>query len=56
MKHLKRFNEKISFNEVKDMVDSHLAYLIDDGFSVEYFNYFDKIVIYNRGSFSKSKD
>ena len=34
MKHLKRFNESIDHDELKDFVESCLAYLLDEGFHV----------------------
>lgn len=34
MKHLRKFNESIDHDELKDFVESCLAYLLDDGFKV----------------------
>ena len=34
MKHLKRFNEGLDYNELKDFVEDCLAYLLDEGFHV----------------------
>lgn len=34
MKHLRKFNESLDHDELKDFVESCLAYLLDDGFKV----------------------
>jgi len=36
MKHLKRIFESINVDELKDLVEGHLAYLFDEGFRIDY--------------------
>ena len=51
MKHLRKFNESTlqenlrKLEELKEFCNSNLAFLIDTGFKVEVFDYFDKITI-----------
>jgi hypothetical protein len=35
MKHLRRFNESMNMEELQDFCDTYLAYLLDEGYSIE---------------------
>jgi len=35
MKHLKKFNESLNKEELQDFCDTYLAYLLDEGYSIE---------------------
>ena len=35
MKHLKEFNESLNKEELQDFCDTYLAYLLDEGYSIE---------------------
>jgi hypothetical protein len=36
MKHLRRFNESLKLDELKDFCETYLAYLMDEGFEVKF--------------------
>jgi len=45
MKHLKKFNESLNKEELQDFCDTYLAYLLDEGYSIEVVSGSDEYVL-----------
>lgn len=61
MKHLKRYNESISNDDVLDFCETGLAYLLDDGVIVKVSDYYEEekevqILFYDKMTWNECKD
>jgi hypothetical protein len=45
MKHLRKFNESLNKEELQDFCDTYLAYLLDEGYSIETNEMFDEYLL-----------